>query len=427
VPRILHIGLGNFHRAHQACYTHRVNQLGGDLWSITGVSMRSPSVREALGRQGFDYTLVTKGTEGASFDRIDVIDDVLVADRDTDRIVGTIAAEDTLIISLTVTEKGYHLGGADHLIDLDAVAGDVRGGANTIYGLLHRGLKARRYGRAGPLTIMSCDNLTSNGDALARALTAFDAAKGGELADYLARDVTFPNAMVDRITPATTPELIAVVAEATGFADSSPVSTEPFSEWVIEDRFAAARPAWDKVGATMVADVAPFELRKLRLLNGAHSYLAYAGVLAGYHFVHQAIADPELLAGVRGVMAEARKTLPDAALEGVDVYADALIDRFSNPSLEHALQQIAMDGSLKLPVRLVATWADRTSLGLPSPHIEAAIQAWIRFVRAEIVAGRPLDDPKADALAEIVQSGGNRVGQICDLLDAPKALANALA
>jgi fructuronate reductase len=200
------------------------------------------------------------------------------------------------------------------------------------------------------------------------------------------------------------------------------VATEAFADWVIEDRFAGPRPDWDKAGARFVDDVAPYELRKLRLLNGAHSYLAYAGTLAGHTFVHEAIADPALLAGARAIMAEAAQTLPDTVQADTPAYAKALIARFANPSLHHKLRQIAMDGTQKLPQRLAATWAERQAAGLDAPAIKAAIAAWVGFVRLEAEAGRALDDPKAAALAEAAR-GDDPVPAILAVAGLPAALA----
>ena len=376
MPGILHLGVGNFFRAHQAWYTQACHD-----WRITGVSFRSRTIRDGLAAQDFDYTLLIKATGGTRSARITCMDDVLVAPDDPDRVVAAIASNRFEVITLTVTEKAYHLrpDGALDLTDA-AICADLAGGPMTVAGYLTRGLAARQ----SPVTVLSCDNLPENGRKMEGAVRSFCDAAGLRIGT----PVRFPSCMVDRITPATTD---ADRAEA---QDPMAVPTEAFSEWVIEDKFAASRPDWP--GVQWVADVAPHELRKLRMLNGAHSYLAYAGTLAGHSFVHEAVADPSLRATVRTLMQEAAKTLPDAVQAQTDAYAAALLHRFDNPALDHRLRQIAMDGSQKMPIRIFATLQDRQ--GQASPALQSAVAAWVNFVRAEVAAGRPLDDPRRDDL-----------------------------
>ncbi len=376
--RILHLGVGNFHRAHQAWYTQAARG-----WQITGVSLRSPALRDKLQGQGFDYTLALKDARGTRLERITVLDDILFAD---DPAGIKAAGHQADIIMLTVTEKGYHLG-PDGQLDLEAPAikADLSGDTHTIYPFLLGALE----GRDKPVTILSCDNLTANGDSLRAALSRFAQACG----KALTAEVRFPNAMVDRITPATTDALREEVAKG-GMACAAPVETEVFTEWVIEDDFAGPRPAWEVAGAQIVPDAAPYEMRKLRMLNGAHSALAYAGLLKGQDYIHQAVADPELRALINGVFDEASATLP-APVE-TDSYRAALLDRFANPALKHSLRQIAMDGSLKLPVRLIGTISD---LNGATPHCRKAVAAWMQFVQQEVAQGRALDDPKATQIS----------------------------
>lgn len=398
--RILHFGLGNFHRAHQAYYTDLANRLGGPQWRITGVSLRSAGVRDILKPQACDYTLVISGQDGSQYDRVTALDTVLVAGQESDAIIAAVADPETVIITLTVTEKGYHLMPDTGQLNLSdpAIQADLAGATSTIYGFLSRGLQKRQASNAGPLTILSCDNLSANGDTLSAALTAYVAQTAPSLARYIAQNVTFPNCMVDRITPATTQQTRDAVRDATGWADAAPVATEAFSEWIIEDNFAAARPNWEHAGARLVPDVAPFELRKLRLLNGAHSYLAYAGTLRGHTYVNDAISDPILRTGAEAIMQEASETLTKAIQASTPDYITSLLTRFLNPHLHHKLRQIAMDGTLKLPIRLVATWQDRQALGLESPAIKAAVSAWVDFAIEDTKAGHALQDPQAKAI-----------------------------
>ncbi|WP_299146065.1 mannitol dehydrogenase family protein [uncultured Tateyamaria sp.] len=376
MPRILHLGVGNFFRAHQADYTQ-----SSPGWRITGVSFRSPSIRDGLAAQGYGYTLLIKDRSGSKLRKIDVLDRMLVVPENPDSLIDAIADPDVAVITVTVTEKGYHLGPDGRLdTQADAVGSDLNGGALTPVGALARGLARRTT----PVTVLSCDNLPNNGPKLQSAVIDFARLVGLTIT----APVTFPASMVDRITPATTD---TIRAEA---SDPMAVPTEAFSEWVIQDDFAAARPDWP--GAQWVQDVEPHEMRKLRMLNGAHSFLAYAGTLRGHTYVHEAIADPTLRNTARTLMQEAAATLPEAVRAQAESYADALLDRFENPALHHRLRQIAMDGSQKMPIRIVDTLRQRK--GQNSPALTAAIDAWCDFVRTEVADGRTLDDPMASDL-----------------------------
>lgn len=401
--RVVHIGLGNFHRAHQAWYT----ALAGG-WAITAVSLRSRALRDAMAGQGNGYTLVTRGAAGAHYDWLTVIDRVLVAPEDPEAVLAALADPEASVVTVTVTEKGYHLdaGGALDLAD-PAIAADLAGGAPaTVVGYLARGLARRKT----PVTVLSCDNLSRNGAKLGAAVRVFAAR-----ATLTLGEVSFPDSMVDRITPATTEALKAEVLAATGRADAAPVATETFSDWVIEDRFCAPRPAW---AAHLVTEVAPYEMRKLRMLNGPHSLIAYFGQLRGHTFVHEAIADPVVRTAASGLMAEAMSTLPATVSADAPAYAAALIDRFANPALHHALRQIAMDGSVKLPVRILPVIAARAAQGQDAPHALTALAAWVAHTRREVAAGRPVNDPKADAIVDAAWAA-NPVGALLALLGTP--------
>lgn len=407
MPRILHLGIGNFHRAHQAWYTQLANAHDNDAWKIAAVSLRRPDVRDTLAPQDFDYTLVIKGTTDTEYLRINLHDDILVGPENPQAVVDLIADPETAIVSLTVTEKGYYVDtrSGKFLAEDAVIAKEISDGRpSTAIGYLAYGLKARQQAHGNPLTIMSCDNLSANGETLQGAVDAFQKAAGLGLSDYLQNSIAFPSAMVDRITPATTDELRAEVQQATGWADRSPVSTETFSEWTIEDNFAADRPSWEKVGVQIVADVAPYELRKLRLLNGPHSLLAYAGLFHGHRYVHEAIADPKLRDLAAGLMSEAAETLPDEIQNTTQNYSRQLIDRFANPALKHELIQIAMDGSQKLPVRLLSTVKDRLKAGKKSPNALEGVAYWLIFVLNRSAVGEPINDPQADTFLEIAKA-----------------------
>jgi fructuronate reductase len=375
--RIVHIGLGNFARAHVLDYSQDASG-----WDVVGVSLRSATVRDGLAAQGFAYDLCV---QGVGVKRIDVIRDVLVAPENPGAVLAAIAQAD--VVSVTVTEKGYHLD-TEGLLDLNdpAILADVAGlEPVTVIGFLSYAL----VGRAKPLTVLSCDNRVENGATLERAVKRFVEAAGLDVDWDIVR---FPNAMVDRITPATTDAVRAISGDAMA------VPTEAFREWVIEDDFAGPRPDWPDV--QFVRDVAPHELRKLRMLNGAHSLLAYAGLARGHDHVHEAVADDVLRPLVRQLMDEAASTLPSEMRGQAASYADALIARFENPALMHRLDQIAMDGSEKVPYRFIGTL--RAAQGAPA--VVEWIRAWIAFCVAQTAQGRGLSDPKAGELAYAARS-----------------------
>ncbi len=412
MPSMVHIGVGNFHRAHQAWYTQRANDKvhGEDPWRITGVSLRSAAVRTALAPQRFHYTLATKSSEGTAYERIAVHDDILIGGEQTDAIIDAIACPDTALITVTVSEKGYCLGASNNSLDTDnpVIASELKSRrASSVIGFLAFGLDQRARTHATPLTVLSCDNLAANSHCLREALRDFGAAAGlAALNDYLHAKVRFPNTMVDRITPATSDALTDEVnafhrSQEAPAEERLPVSTEPFSEWIIEDGFAGPRPAWHQVGASLVADVQPYELRKLRLLNGSHSLLAYAGLLAGHYYVHEAIADTALRAWVLGLMHEATETLDEHIQDQAPAYCDALIARFSNTSLHHSLEQIASDGSLKLPIRIISVMKERQATAKASPFAHKALDSWLRFVLTRLEQNAEINDPMAQKFREI--------------------------
>ncbi|MFO7921897.1 MAG: mannitol dehydrogenase family protein [Nioella sp.] len=400
MPRILHLGLGNFHRAHQAWHTAHA---GGD-WRITGVVMGNTVLFETLTTQNGAYHLGIRGQDGLTVERIALHDRMLLAREDPQGVIAAISDSDVQIVTLTVTEKGYCLG-SDGRLDPDhpAIASDLAQGPRSAIGLLAHGLAARE----APVTVISCDNVSGNGHKLRAAVSDFACAAGLTLPDGL----RFPDTMVDRITPATTDAIRAEIAAASGAEDAAPVLTEAFSEWVIADDFAGPRPAWEDAGVEIVPDVAPFEMRKLRLLNAAHSYLAYAGLLAGHRYVHEAIADPDLRAGVERLWDEAQATLPEAVLPTTPAYRDALTRRFGVAEMRHELAQIAGDGSLKLPERIVPLI---TSAGA-TQQAQRAIAAWIAFVLCAQDRGAQLNDPNADRIAGLVAKADGTRALCADL------------
>ena len=396
---IVHFGIGAFHRAHMAIYTDDALAATGGDWRILGVSLRSPSVRDQMRPQNGLYTLVEQSAAGSRARIAGSVADVLVAMEERERLVATLAAPTTHIVSFTITEKGYCRGPDG---GLDPLLAD----SNSVYAYLAEAFARRRDAGLNGLTLLSCDNLSGNGAQLHRLMAEYlDRHAPDALAWFLA-ECTCPSTMIDRIVPATTAADKIQVENLIGLRDEAAVISEPFSQWVIEDRFAGPRPCWDRHGVQFAADIAPFETAKLRMLNGAHSALAYLGLQRGHDYVHQAIADAELYPLIDRLMREeAATSLTPSADQDLASYADRLVERFGNPALQHRLIQIAMDGSQKLPQRWLETLAFHADNGRRCIAIEAAIHAWIDHIGN----GRnPLDDPLAEQLRELVTPGDPR-------------------
>ncbi|MBW8783347.1 MAG: mannitol dehydrogenase family protein [Novosphingobium sp.] len=386
---IVHFGIGAFHRAHQAWYTDRAMDAGDRDWMIAGVSLRSAEVAGQMNPQDGLYSVTERSAAGDAMRIVGAVREVLVAPRSRASIAISLITPTTHIVSLTITEKGY-CRAPDGSLDFDRV------GEGSIYPILTDAMQQRRAAGISGLTLLSCDNLADNGHQLARLMSEYLDRHEPSLRAWFEAECACPATMVDRIVPATTDEDRAAVAAPLGVRDEAAVVTEPFSQWVIEDRFAGPRPAWEKVGAQLVGDVAPYETAKLRMLNGAHSALAYLGLERGHTYVHQAIADPALRPLIERLMKqEAAASFTPAPGQDLDAYADALLARFANPALNHRLAQIAMDGSQKIPQRWLATLAAMRATGRPRPAILAALAAWVRHVRGD---GHPVDDPMADRL-----------------------------
>lgn len=377
--RLVHLGIGAFARAHTLAFTAAA---GG--WDVVAFTGRSPEIAEVLTAQDGRYGLVIRGPERDEVQLIDVIAAAHPAG-DTDALQSVIADPDTHVVTLTITEKGYSADPADP----DATPAR-----------LARALRARREaGVEEPLALVSCDNLVDNGSVLAAAvLAAVDAAGDAETAAWFPEHVDVVSTMVDRITPAAGPDERRLASAALGFEDRATVVTEPFREWVLADVFRGARPAWEDGGAVLTEDVSVHEARKLRLLNGAHTLLAYEGQLAGHTTVPAAIADPAVLARVQDLWAEASRTLP-LPDEELLAYQEALLERFANPRLADRLLRIAADGTEKLAVRSLPVIAE---LGGPehAPGQVEAVRAWTRWVTAEVLAGHDIADPRSEGIAE---------------------------
>lgn len=411
-PGIVHLGIGAFHRAHMAAYVDSL-LAKNPSWGIIGASLRRPDTRDALAPQDFLYTLAIRDASGTRPRIIGSILDVLDANTQRAQLIETMADPAIRIVSLTVTEKGYcHDPSTGELDEKhpDIVHDLANPGAPVgAPGIIVAALELRHRRGLVPFTVMSCDNLPSNGKTAGRIVRRLAELRGGgtEFTNYV-QTVSFPSTMIDRIVPATTDADRDIVAEITGLDDAWPIMTEPFTQWVIEDDFPAGRPPFETVGAQLVEDVEPFELMKLRMLNGSHSTMAYLGYLSGYQYVNEAITDPGIMKLIHGLMTEeAMPTLPMSRTT-LEAYRDQLLARFANPALKHRTWQIAMDGTQKLPQRLLGTTRDRLKSAQPFPRLALGVAAWMRYVTGIDEAGQPIDvkDPLAARLRAITDAAG---------------------
>lgn len=402
---IVHFGPGAFHRAHQVPVYDALNA-ADPRWGVVGVSLNSASVANALNPQDGLYTLALLDA-APSFEVIGALQRVLTAGEGA-AILDAIAAPDTRALSATVTEKGYCYA-ADGSLDTDhpAIVHDRAGEGmpRSLVGWIVAGLAARRAAGVGGLTVLSCDNLADNGAKLGRAVAVLAGERDDDLADWIAGEVRFPSTMVDAITPATDDALRERVAAATGHEDAWPVQRERFWQWVVEDDFAPGeRPDLAVAGVTLTHDVRGYELAKLRLLNGAHSTLAYLGIERGHRTVAEAMRDPALAAFVEQLMRQdiAPSLTPPAGLD-VAAYVTTILGRFANPAIAHQLIQIAADGSQKLPYRLLEPMRAARAAGRPIERLAAPIAAWLRFVErgegvADPLAARLVGKPAREVL-----------------------------
>jgi len=433
-PGIVHLGVGAFHRAHQAVYVDDCLAAGERDWGIVGASLQSATTRDALAPQDGLYTLAVRGSDGEKLRAIGSIERVLVAPEDPGRLLDALTDPRIRVVTLTITEKAYLRNAAG---DLDAthpgVVADLANPARpqTAHGFLAEALARRLAAGTRPFTILSCDNLPSNGVTLHRLLVQFAAMRDAALAKHI-DGLSFPSSMVDRIVPATTDADRARVSATLGVEDTWPVMTEPFRQWVIEDDFSAGRPGWEKFGVEMVRDVGPFEDMKLRLLNGAHSGIAYLGVLCGLDTVAKSFGDPGIRTFVKGLWAEAAPTLPKDAGLDPEKYVRDLTERFDNTALQHRTAQIANDGSQKLPQRIVGTSLDRLAAGASADHLMLTVAAWIRATElrgTKLPVGHftdPLDAPLAK-IAEAAQPAEETVAAIFELAGFARGSAHRAA
>lgn len=410
---ILHLGLGSFHRAHQAVYTAAALDREPGPWGITGVASRSRAVVDALKRQDRKYGVLTMGPEGSSVDVIGVHRALYTAAEDPTRLAGDLAAPATRIVTLTVTERGYSYSPTRDGLDLDAapVRQDLAGAPpRTVVGQLAGGLAARFRAGGAPLAVVSCDNLSENGRMLRRLVHEFVSEAGGpdagDLLTWLDREVAFPCTMVDRIVPATEDRHRELSVQLTGRPDRVPVPAEPFSMWVLEDLFPAGRPAWEAGGAVFTDRVRDYELLKLRMLNASNSLLAYLGLLRGEATIASALGHPPIRRVVEQLMRpEMLSTF--AVPDDVDAeeYAAQLLTRFGNAAIGHRTGQVGSDGSHKIPIRVSEPVLHHHARGQVPGATALLVAAFIRTFSDPTATVLPQDmralDPRADDLAEL--------------------------
>jgi len=416
---IVHLGIGAFHRAHQAAMVDDRLNAGETGWGIIAASLRSPDTAAALNPQDGLYTLAVRDGAGTRLRVVGSILDVIVASDARERLLSAMTNPAVRIVSLTVTEKGYCHDPATGDLNPDhpGIVADLAAPATpgTAPGMIVEALARRRAAGSAPFAVLCCDNLPANGATVRRVVSQLARLRDPGLGAFVAAEVAFPATMVDRIVPATTDADRQMVSAGLGLDDAWPVMTEPFCQWVIEDHFPAGRPHWEAAGAEFVSDVSIYEMMKLRLLNGTHSTMAYLGQLAGLETVADTIRTPVFTRFIRAMMdEEITPTLRAFAPGKLDPYKDALMARYANPALRHRTAQIAMDGSQKVPQRLLGTVRDRLAEGAPIDRLALAVAGFLRFMTGTGENGAPLqvNDPMAAAFRVAAEgAGANGVGR----------------
>lgn len=410
---IVHIGVGGFHRAHQALYLDDYfHQNPGSEWGICGVGLLEydKRMRDALQSQDCLYTLVERSPQSDQARIIGAITQYLFAPDNRQAVIEAMAAPECRIVTLTITEGGYYYveGSGEFDANHPTIQHDLQHPEQPIgvFGFLTAALAQRRKQGLAPFTVLSCDNLQGNGNIARKMLTAFAQMRDPELARWIAERVAFPNCMVDRITPATTEPDITRVAEL-GIEDAFPVVAESFIQWVIEDNFCAGRPNWETVGVQMTSDVHPYEMMKIRLLNASHLLIGYLGSLAGYTYVHEVMADPLFQQAVANLMAEVTPTLQTVPGIDLDDYKKTLIERFANPKIRDQLPRLCLNGAAKMPKFVLGSLGDKLQQGGSIEYLSLTVAAWFRYLNGFDDHGNSIsiDDPMADILTQQARVG----------------------
>jgi mannitol 2-dehydrogenase len=415
---MVHIGVGGFHRAHQAMYADRLMNDGLALgWGICGVGVLTSDrrMREVLAAQDGLYTLVVKHPDGSLEPRVvGSLVEYLLAPDDPAAVVEKLTDPETRIVSLTITERGYNTDPVTGVFDSSTpeVRADLRPDAalRTTFGLVTEALTRRRDRGLAPFTVLSCDNLQGNGDVARRAFTAFATLRDPELGAWVEREVSFPNSMVDRITPMTRPADVALLQDRFGVGDAWPVVCEPFAQWVVEDRFPAGRPPWEEAGVQLVGDVAPYEAMKLRLLNGSHQALAYFARLDGHHFVHDACRDPLWSRFLQDYMdREVSPTLPTVSGVDLEDYKRTLLQRFTSAALGDTVTRLCSQTSALIPKYVLPVVRAGLATGGEVHRAAAVVASWARFAEGQDDHGRPIT--LVDRHADRLRANASRLGE----------------
>ncbi len=421
---IVHFGVGAFHRSHQAMYIDRLLNAGNRDWAICGVGVLpfDVAIRDALQHQEGLYTLVTKGSDGATTARvIGSITEFLHVPDDPQAVVDKLASESTRIVSLTITEGGYGISEStgefapNDDLTLEDLGSDRS--PRSVLGLIVEGLARRRSEGLAPFTVMSCDNIQGNGHVARSAVTSFARRKDRELAEWIDAHVAFPNSMVDRITPVTTDETRAAIRDEFGIEDEYPVLSEDFEQWVLEDAFSSGRPPLETVGVHIVDDVEPYELMKLRLLNASHQAMAFTGILAGHTYVHDVCAQPLFSDFLLGYMRdEAVPTLEPVPGVDLDAYCRQLVSRFQSTAIRDTLARLAVDASDRIPKFLLPVIRAQAARGGQISHATLALAAWSSYLEEHEGddAPTPIVDKRRSGLLMAVRHDGEEPGSFLD-------------
>ncbi len=409
----VHMGVGGFHRAHQAVYLDDLLALQGTArWGECGIGVlpRDDRMRDALQSQDFLYTVLERSANDQTARVIGSLVDYIYAPENREAAIEKMAAVETRIVSLTITEGGYFIdeGTGEFLAGHPDIQHDLQHPAEpvTSLGFIAEALDRRRKRGSPPFTVMSCDNLQGNGHVVSRVLLAFTGLGNPPLQQWIADQVVFPNSMVDRITPATTAADIASLSVKFGLDDAWPVVTEPFRQWVIEDNFCNGRPEWEKAGAQLISDVAPYETMKMRLLNGSHLAMAYLGALHGFTYVHEIMLDPLFRSFLAAFMAEVTPVVPQIPGISVTEYKSSLMERFSNPTINDQVTRIASEGSAKMPKWLLPSIVELLEQHGPTDLLSLVVASWIFYLgRGVDERGQPLNiiDARRAELTEMAK------------------------
>jgi fructuronate reductase len=420
--RMVHIGFGAFHRAHQALCSDKLAEQGSD-WGYCEVNLNSGALIQALREQDLLYTVTEMADDSLNTRVIGVITAALHGKGDgIEAVIDAMSQPDVAIVSMTVTEKGYcHLPASGDLNpDHPDIVHDLAqpDAPRSLPGLILAAIRRRRDAGLAPFSVMSCDNMPENGHVTRNVIVQLAQRQDDDLADYIQQHITFPSTMVDRIVPAMTESAFEQLTARLGSEDPVAVEAEPFFQWVVEDNFVSGRPAWEKAGAELVNDVLPFEEMKLRMLNGSHSFLAYLGFLAGYEHISDCMNDSHFRAAARALMVD--EQAPTLRTQGVDLqaYADSLIARYENRAIKHRTYQIATDGTQKLPQRMLDSLRWHLRNGSRCDLLLLGVAAWMRYVGGVDEQGQPIEirDPLKNALAECVKNSEDGEARVRALL-----------